>query len=484
MSQEKEADGEGGGRGVFDDRTQRGAALLQMAMSVVKENPSAAAEFATQSLRDGVSFGLQGVLIALQAQSFELSERVFRAALARVSASGLTDPNELLILYSYLYTPGRISAAPSSADQSQRTIAVSRDGAGIKPAAQYRPELAADFLRAAAELLLDAPAPASTPDPQTTARAQIGVIQTLLRGIEQVAPDKSAQLASRLQLLTADAQYSASPSSPPDGYIESRRGETAAEYNERRVDFLEKEAERQQSPLARDLAYAKAAAATEPDAYERGWRVADKIKDKGLRDDVTGWLTYRAALSLIKRGELSRALAARDEDLAQRAVCLVVGAQRLIGEKNYPGAGEWLGEARALLRKAPLDENWTKIALGVVAAYGKFDKPSALQALGEAVRVMNQFPTDESRADGAPPVQRFTGVVTSDITHGTQGFSLGAAVAAFGPQEFESVYGMLPDIEEPVARGEAVLVLCERFLTKEKPKPAKGEGEARPKASL
>src|SRR5688500_416807 len=271
---EKRADGEGGGRGVFDDRTQRSTALLQMAGLMVEENPSAAADLAIQSLRDGVSFGLQSVLVSLQAQSFELSERVFRAALARVTASGLSDPNELLILYSYLYTPGRISAASAAADPSQRTIAVSRGGAVVTPAAQFKPALAADFLRAAAELLLNAPAPAATADPQTTARAQIGAIQTLLGRIEQAAPEKAALLAARLQLLTGDAQFSASPSSPPDGYVEPKRGESPAEYNERRVDFLEKEAERQQSPLARDLAYAKAADATEPDAYERGWRVA------------------------------------------------------------------------------------------------------------------------------------------------------------------------------------------------------------------
>jgi len=452
---------------------------------MVEENPSAAADLAIQSLRDGVSFGLQSVLVSLQAQSFELSERVFRAALARVTASGLSDPNELLILYSYLYTPGRISAASSAADPSQRTIAVSRGGAVVTPAAQFKPALAADFLRAAADLLLNAPAPAATADPQTTARAQIGAIQTLLGRIEQAAPEKAAPLAARLQLLTGDAQFSASPSSPPDGYVEPKRGESPAEYNERRVDFLEKEAERQQSPLARDLAYAKAAAATEPDAYERGWRVAGKIEDKRLRADVTNWLTYRAALSLLKRGELARAraLAARDEDLAQRAVCLVVGAQMLVEEKDYPGAGEWLGEARALMKKAPLDENWTKIALGVVAAYGKFDKAAALQSLGEAVRVMNQFPTDSSRADSAPPVQRFTGVAATDVTHGTRGFGLGAAVAAFGPQDFESVYGVLRDVETPEARGEAMLVLCQRFLAKEKPRPAGGEKAVRPKAS-
>jgi hypothetical protein len=54
------------GRGLFDDRSERSAVLLQMAMGVVKDDPRAAAHMATESLRDGISFGLQSVLVALQ----------------------------------------------------------------------------------------------------------------------------------------------------------------------------------------------------------------------------------------------------------------------------------------------------------------------------------------------------------------------------------------------------------------------------------
>ncbi len=240
-------------------------------------------------------------------------------------------------------------------------------------------------------------------------------------------------------------------------------------------------AERETSPLARDLALARADAATDPEAYERGWQVAGKIKDKELRADVTNWLTYRATLALLKRGELARAraLAARNEDLAQRAVCLVVGAQKLSEAKDYAGAGEWLREAAALMKKAPPDEHWTKIALGVVAAYGKFDRAAALDALGEAVRVLNQFPTDAGREETALAVRRFTGVVTTDLTAGTGGFSLSAAIAVFRPQDFESVYGLLRGVEKPEARGEALIALCQQFL---KPAPARPE-DKRPKAS-
>ena len=104
----READeGRGDGpRGAFDDRTGRSTVLLQMAIQAADSDPKAAAGLATESLRDGVSFGFQWALIKIQEKDFDLGRPVFRAALTRLRIAGVQDPNELLILYSYLYTPG------------------------------------------------------------------------------------------------------------------------------------------------------------------------------------------------------------------------------------------------------------------------------------------------------------------------------------------------------------------------------------------
>src|SRR5437764_1518087 len=114
ITDEEEKSRSEGNRGVFDDRSTRSTVLLQMAMATVEENPSSAADLAIESLQDGVSFGLQAVLIALQAKDSDLAQKVVRAALARVRATGGADPSELLILYSYFYTPGQITAPNST----------------------------------------------------------------------------------------------------------------------------------------------------------------------------------------------------------------------------------------------------------------------------------------------------------------------------------------------------------------------------------
>ncbi len=120
----------------------RSAVLLETALGIAKENPQAAASLAIDSLRDGISFGWQTVLIALQAESGNLAERVLRAALNRL-------------------------------------VTVGKSASTIAPAAQSNPALAAEFLRVATGLLLNAPLPSATPNPPVTARAQISVINSL-----------------------------------------------------------------------------------------------------------------------------------------------------------------------------------------------------------------------------------------------------------------------------------------------------------------
>jgi hypothetical protein len=466
MAGEKKDEGEGTGQGLFDDRSERSAVLLQMAEGMVKDNPGAAVDFAVESLRDGISFGLQHVLILLQEKSFEQAELVVRAALKRLATLGMNDPNELLVLYSYLYTPGKINSAGTGDNQGRIEIAVGRAPISVKPAAQINPALAAEFLLLAADLLNGAPLPSSTASPQTTARAQINAIQYLMGRVQEVSPEKAALLAGRAQSLLADAQFSAEPPSPPDGHLETLRGEKPAEYNERRIDYLEKLAEKETSGLQRDIAFARAAVATEPTAYERGWQLAGRIGDKEFRRDVGNWITYRATLHFLEKNDLAKAetLNHKNADAAQRAVCLIVGAQKQVVAKNNPRAREWLSEASDLLKKAEPDENWTKIALGVVAAYGRFDPMAALDALQDAVKMLNRSPVDAGQTDLAPAIRRFTGIMPAEPTSATSGFGLKSALAGFRAQDFDAVYNALKKVEAPEARGVAIVNACQHFF--------------------
>jgi len=465
MAQESEQDQ--GERGAFDDRTPRSTILLQMALQIVQDNPDAAAALATDSLQDGISFGFQQVLIRIQEKNVELSQRVFRSALSRLRTVGMLDPNELLILYAYLYTPGRVVAANTDGNTGRVQIAVGRDRPQIAAAAQLNPALALDFLQLAANLLISAPPPATTANPALAARAQLSAINTLMGPISERLPEVAVALRTRAQQISTEAQLNTVPPPPPANTPTSVPGETSASFAERRVDLLEEAARNETFTLGRDIAYAKAALATTPENYARGWNLAAKIENDSLRDNVKNWLTYRATLYFVSKHNLDKAyeLAAKNNDPIQRAASLIVGAQQLIKSKDTTRANQWLQEARSLIRKGDPDEASVHVAFGLVTAFATVDRVSAFEVLSEAVRQMGKTNIGPGDEDRVPLLKRFSGFDSSaDFTYGTEGFSLRAAVCAFGSEQFEDVLGIVNRITPAELQGQAIIELSRKYL--------------------
>lgn len=455
-------------RGVFDDRTGRSTVLLQLAMSGIEENPQAASRLAMESLQDGISFGLQHVLIKLQEKNFDLAQAVLRAALERLKTVGMLDPNELLILYSYLYTPGTIFAANTTDNAAQSNVSQGRSQPPVKIAADLNPALAQEFLKLAADLLVNAPLPSATANPQVTARAQISVINVLLDKLLRESPEQAAALQRRAQQNEADAQFDPASLTTQSSAMRPLPNESREDYAERRIEHLEETASKETDPLRRNIMYAKAAFATTVEQYEKGLAVAGRIRDDELRVNVVDWLTTRAALRSVESGNLDKTyeLLKKTTDPRQKAVCLIVGAQKLAQEKDATRATQWLQEARAIIKSAEPDEALTRIALGVVSTYARFDNASALEALTDAVKLINQSPLAPLTSESAPQTKRVAGLTNTDITFGTSGFGLSAAIGAFEPVLFEDVLETLKKITTAELRGIALVTLCRKNIKK------------------
>lgn len=463
-------------RGVFDDRTPRSAVLLQMAEEAVGDAPRAAADLAGASLQDGISFALEDVLVKLQAREPALAQAVFERALERLRAAGMSDPNELLVLLAYLYTPGRTRAANTSASRTSFQLAVNPNAPRLVPLGVSNPALAQSFLRLASSLLLSAPLPSAISNPAGTARSEISAIDALLAYVSRALPDAAALLQAKSAQIERDANFAPRPAADERrGPPPRAEGESEAEYSRRlgatRVNELEESARKETDQLRRDTRYAEAALATDVEAYERGFDLADKISDDSLRDGVRDWLAYRASLDFARRGHAERAyeLSQKNGDAAERAAGLIAGARALLkGKGNEEGARAWLEEARALIRKSDPDANWSRIAFGVAAVYATLDETLGLESLRDAVGVMNRT---AERADvtveRAPFIKKIGGFREAgiDFTYGTTGFGLSAAVRAFRPGEFESVLNIIDGISDREARGRAVVVLCRKQLS-------------------
>ena len=169
------------------------------------------------------------------------------------------------------------------------------------------------------------------------------------------------------------------------------------------------------------------------------------------------------------RSKTGRTTHLKNGDLAQRAVCLVVGAQKLVKDRDVTRAGDWLREAGALVKRSDANESAASITLGIVSTYGRFDIQAAVEWLVYAVKLMQKTSPASLNNDRAPAQRRISGVTpVSDYTLNTTGFSLQSAIDVFKPEQFEQVFYTLNDIAPQEARGIAVLTLCSNFLSHEK----------------
>jgi hypothetical protein len=420
-----------------------------------------------ESLVDGVSFGIHDALVRLQEKNFELAQRVFRAALARLRSAGMLDTNELLVLYGYLYTPGRVLAARSAEEPGVIHLAVGRNKPQIAAAAQLNPALAGEFLLLAYNLLISAPMPAATANPAQATRSYLSAIHAIVGPLSERFPEQAAALRARAQQLSTDDGFTSAPRPATPAWPEPKAGESNEDYNSRRVDALEDIAVNERSSLARDIAFANAALATTVETYSRGWDLAGRVDDLTLRDNLRNWLTYRAALNSINNDNLDKAyeLSLKDTDPSQQAAILAVGAQRLLKQKDNARAADWLLKARTALKKAAADDSSVHVALGLVSAYAKLDSLISFDALSDAVRLMSKTNLSARDDDRAPLSKKFSGLtMPPDFTYGTEGFSLKAAINSFGPSEFEDVLAEIRKIASPELRGQATILLCRKSL--------------------
>ncbi len=475
-------------RGLFDDRTPRSSVLLGLGLQVATENPVAATELAIESLRDGISFGFQSLLLTIQQKNPDLAQKAFRAALARLRALGTADPNELLILYSYLYSPGVIRASGTTEDRRHVPIAIGRERPKIQSAAQLNPALAAEFIEVASVLLLALPLPGSTADPQTFARQQFSVIRTILPKAEEVLPDRAILLQARLKQIEVDARFVESLATAPQGQPEPNPGESPSEYEKRRIESIEEQASHEKSSLSRDLLYAQAALSIEAESYEKSGGLARKIEDTNLRKEVSDLIYYRAALLSVQKDDLQTAylLLQKNEDAKQKAAGLVVAAQKLVQRKDMALAAEKLTEARTLLfRKGSLDDEQVHIGFGIIAVWGKFDQFAARYVFSS---LLEQIPEHTRLIPGtsAPQAVRFSGFNFPDFTAATEGFGLQAALKALPVEEFEMTLYDIRNLKNPIVRETATVILCQSLLglslptTEAKAKPAVSQRKPSP----
>ncbi|HEY9405357.1 MAG TPA: hypothetical protein VIQ24_22090 [Pyrinomonadaceae bacterium] len=476
LADEKEKSAEESRRGVFDDRTARSEQLLNLALAVADENPTLAANIAEQSLVDGISFQLQLVLLILHRRDPKAANRLFDAALDHLSTA-FAHASEGQAIASYLFTPGRVTGTGQGNGTS---LAVVADGAALKMTpAQADPARARQFLKIMHRVLLNLPAPSSTPNPTIYAQEIATLVGSLRGGFSLYAPDLLPSVEHRMADFIPDLRPAtgASSSSPrAENMRINSNSNDEQEINKLYLEALEEAADKETDLIARKLAYVRVALMTKPEDLARGQRIATKIDDAELRKQVISFLIYRTALHALEKDQIEKAVELASAALPlPQAIVLITAAQRLTGERSGKNVSkstgsdlhalELLSEAERLLKREDKFNDTLRVRLGLVAALAAIDATRALAAWTDLIDAINQASSFDPVETSAPRLTNLQGFSTQlllpRIPHG---YGLKDAVTPLARADFESSVSIASKLTVPSVRGLCMMEIAQSIL--------------------
>lgn len=452
-------------RGAFDDRTARSEQLLRLAIKACETNPELAFNLAESSLRDGISFNLQTVLLQLRQKNPALANRLFDRALARLATSPAAF-SESQILASYLFQPGQVIAR---LPEGAVTVAVVQTQLPAQSPAQSDPARARSFLTVMQRILLSAP----LAEGQSQLTEEFILLTNSLATPFQIhAADlwpaiqvRRAQFAASTQVVASNASTAVS-----EKLRETETdGASSEEIGRLNVDALEERAAKEFDPIARKLKFAEAALATAPKNLERGKNLAGKIEnDDDLRGQVITFLYYRAALTFFAENNLRKAeeTALQIPSSLERSLALIAIAQKLAASKTPSAGNEWppeiarqhaielLSEADKSLNRADASTNIAKVRLGKTAVSHLIDTSQALIDFEQAIGVINRLERFDPTDEGIPRLglEAF-GATKLTVPRVNYGFGFRGALAPLVSDDFDRAATAIDGLASPSVRG-------------------------------
>jgi hypothetical protein len=487
LADEKEKSRHESRRGIFDDRSARSEQLLNMALATLERDPSMAAGLAERSLVDGVSFQLQSFLLLLRSRDVTAANRVFDAALNRL-ATGFANPSEGQVIASYLFTPGRVFGAGS--DNTTALAVGTQAPVSERTPAEIDPARARRFLGVMQRILLSLPAPSATANPSQSAQEFVTLAGSLANGFKLYAPELWQPIEQRVAQMMPDLQPASADRRTPSSVREKLKAAGAAgadekEINRLYVEGLEEAAEKETDPIARKLAYVRAALATTPESVERGRGLASKIDEAELREQVVSFLVYRAALWSLERGRLDEAVKlAADARPIQRAIVLIAAAARLTAENSSEDeeqvisrrfrALDLLSEAEKLLGRDDLPSAALRVRLALVAALAVLDAPRALEVLRSVIASINRTDSFDPADTSAPRIANLDdSSAPSSLPRIRNGFGIKDALTPLARADFEGTVMTAGKLTAPAVRGACMLEIARSILSAQPDKQPK-----------
>lgn len=442
---------------------------LLLALQLIETDPALSVRVAQTAVQGVVPIRTLEFLATLRKKDVGLANAFFATALQSVTARRGTDINELLLLYSYVFSPKRVLGLNSQG-------IVLRQIPGYQQVAQdypVDPKLAQQFLRASAQMLLA--------DPQyrqgnlssgSGPAADLYFISLIKPQVAVYAPTVLGSLSEQADLLVGNLQseqYSRLQSDV-EGLGRARNGTGEGATNDASdVEFLLKRANALPASAKRDYIYYLAAlAAIRKKQYEAALDIVEHVSEES-RAKVKEFIEFSIAQQSVSDRQFERAeqWAEHDADLARRAYLFARIANALLDDdsKDPARATRLLNEVERLASKLDSTREKISVLLRMAEIYSRFDVPRASEVLRLACKAANG--SEGFTGDGK---------VTRLLEVGDFGFfyemfndnlSLSGTLSHLAVSDFYGTLSTIRELQNRVLRLRAVISLCAGVLTKE-----------------
>jgi len=370
IADENEKDEEAG---ASTDHRYQGETLLNIAATLLKNDPKTAVTFARASLRYPGSVALARFLFQLWIVDQRVSNQFYQEAL---NAYANAPVNELLYLSAYAFGMNRVVGP-----EMQSTFFTVPPNFSSDAVAQSA--FMDVVLRRAQETTARTEQPVSGPAAQPEI-VQIYVALNGLRTLEPAYADRVISLLATIEpFLSAHARREASDIS---GWHQDL---------DLSLEKLGDRIENEKVPEKRDRLIARAVLASKSiEELERVESFVERVSDLKFRGELLDWLYFKRVQKLVSDGRLDEAAqlipkVGRVDHRAFLAYLLASESTKKI--KDSVLVIQVLEDVVKTALKAPNTSEKARTLLGLTSSYAKFDRSRAFEILGEAINIIGKI---------------------------------------------------------------------------------------------
>ena len=430
---------------------------LATALSLLNEDQQRAVAYAERSLSGGIQPTTMNFLGKLSELDRSLADRFFRVALSNVVSQQGFNVNELLLLSSYVLTPGR---AVVLSPFGPRAIQIP----GYPPDHVVDPLLAREFLQTVTPLLLNEAR--YTLNGTSPLKVRPAGDFFFLKYLEPYVREYEPSLASVFAERTALAATFVSSDLQPR--LESGAGPSAVAGPS--IDQRLEQAARAPTAIQRDHRYFLAAVAMAGEGKEesdqRALSTIEKMSSR-FRDTARDYIRYLVAKRLVTQRQLGAAeeWARRDSDPGRRAsVFISIAGSLQSGRGDLAKARSLLDEAERLTSKLDASDERVSLLLAAVSVRSRFDSVSALQTLSDAFTAANKVTTFTGLKDANRTLM--IGPFEFVYSLGIGGASVNESLRRLATSDFIWAQSISDGLKNRVFRIKSLMAVCNGILVK------------------